>query len=194
MKLQRFSGNPILSPNPANPWENLVTCNPGPWENLVTCNPGVILDDGMFYMLYRAAGDDEKHVIRFGLATSTDGFHFNRVSAEPVFGPSEDGPDSGCVEDPRIVKFGDTFYITYAYRPMAPGRYWTFPHDVILKPDTDEYAPLAWKENLQYRPGLHPRLPHLPAPGPPDFARPGRPGRDPVPRKDRRPVCDAASA
>ena len=40
MKLQRFSGNPILSPNPANPWENLVTCN-----------PGVILDDGMFYML-----------------------------------------------------------------------------------------------------------------------------------------------
>jgi predicted GH43/DUF377 family glycosyl hydrolase len=31
---------------------------------------------------------------------------------------------------------------------MAPGRYWTFPHDVILKPETDEYAPLAWKENL----------------------------------------------
>ena len=52
------------------------------------------------------------------------------------------------MEDPRIVKFGDTFYITYAYRPLAPGRYWTFPHDVILKPDTDEYAPLAWKENL----------------------------------------------
>ena len=68
MKLQRFSGNPILSPNPANPWENLVTCN-----------PGVILDGGVFYMLYRAAGDDEKHVIRFGLATSTDGFHFNRT-------------------------------------------------------------------------------------------------------------------
>ena len=142
MKLQRFSGNPILSPNPANPWENLVTCN-----------PGVILDDGVFYMLYRAAGDDEKHVIRFGLATSTDGFHFNRVGAEPVFGPSADGPDSGCVEDPRMEG--------------EPG---------------------------QHRPGLHPRLPHLPSPGPPDFARPGRPGRDPVPGEDRWPVCDAASA
>ena len=106
MKLQRFSGNPILSPNPANPWENLVTCN-----------PGVILDDGMFYMLYRAAGDDEKHVIRFGLATSTDGFHFKRESDLPVFGPSADGPDSGCVEDPRIVKFGDTFYITRGRSP-----------------------------------------------------------------------------
>ena len=137
MKLQQFSGNPILSPNPANPWENLVVCN-----------PGVILDNGVFYMLYRAAGDDEKHVIRFGLATSTDGFHFTRMSDEPVFGPSADGPDSGCVEDPRIVKFGDTFYITYAYRPMAPGRYWTFPHDVVLKPESDAFTPLAWKENL----------------------------------------------
>ena len=111
MKLLRYGGNPILSPNPANEWENLVVCN-----------PGVILDDGVFYMLYRAAGDDEKHVIRFGLATSTDGFHFQRVSDRPVFGPSADGPDSGCVEDARIVKFGDTFYVTYAYRPMAPGR------------------------------------------------------------------------
>lgn len=137
MKLLRYGGNPILSPNPANEWENLVVCN-----------PGVILDNGTFYMLYRAAGDDEKHVIRFGLATSTDGFHFKRESALPVFGPSADGPDSGCVEDPRIVKFGDTFYITYAYRAMAPGRYWTFPHDWVLKPDVDEFAPLALRENL----------------------------------------------
>ena len=119
-----------------------------PWENLVTCNPGVIYDGGTFYMLYRAAGDDEDHVIRFGLATSTDGFHFTRVSREPVFGPSEDGPDSGCVEDPRIVKLGDTFYITYAYRPYAPGRYWTFPHDVVRLPACDGFAPKAWAKSL----------------------------------------------
>lgn len=119
-----------------------------PWENLVTCNPGVIYDGGTFYMLYRAAGDDEDHVIRFGLATSTDGFHFTRASKEPVFGPSADGPDSGCVEDPRIVKLGDTFYITYAYRPYAPGRYWTFPHDVVRLPACDGFAPKAWAKSL----------------------------------------------
>ena len=137
MKLHKYQGNPILSP-----------LDDSPWENLVTCNPGVIYDGGTFYMLYRAAGDDEDHVIRFGLATSTDGFHFTRVSREPVFGPSEDGPDSGCVEDPRIVKMGDTFYITYAYRPYAPGRYWTFPHDVVRLPACDGFAPKAWAKSL----------------------------------------------
>lgn len=137
MKLHKYQGNPILSP-----------LDDSPWENLVTCNPGVIYDGGTFYMLYRAAGDDEDHVIRFGLATSTDGFHFTRASKEPVFGPSADGPDSGCVEDPRIVKLGDTFYITYAYRPYAPGRYWTFPHDVVRLPQCDSFAPKAWAQSL----------------------------------------------
>ena len=53
MKLHKYQGNPILSP-----------LDDSPWENLVTCNPGVIYDGGTFYMLYRAAGDDEDHVIR----------------------------------------------------------------------------------------------------------------------------------
>ncbi len=137
MKLDRYHANPILSPNPANSWESLVTCN-----------PGVVYDNGTFYMLYRAAGDDEEHVIRFGLATSSDGFHFERVSDEPVFSPGADGPDSGCVEDPRIIKMGDTFYITYAYRAYPPGRYWTFPHDEVLYPEADVFDPLAWKKNI----------------------------------------------
>ena len=137
MKLQKYSGNPILSP-----------CPDHAWENLVTCNPGVAYRDGTFYMLYRAAGNDEEHVIRFGLAESRDGFHFTRMSDAPAFGPSVDGPDSGCVEDPRIVRFGDTYYITYAYRPYAPGRYWTFPHDTVRYPDADACAPGAWSRNL----------------------------------------------
>ncbi len=137
MELNKFEGNPILCPNPENEWESLITCN-----------PGVIHDGEKFIMLYRCAGNDEQHVIRFGLAESTDGFHFERVSNVPVFGPSADGPDSGCVEDPRIVRFGDAYYVTYAYRPLAPGRYWTFPHDVVLKPKSDGFAPVAWSENM----------------------------------------------
>jgi predicted GH43/DUF377 family glycosyl hydrolase len=137
MKLLKFAGNPVMAPNPENEWESLITCN-----------PGVIYDKGIFYMLYRCAGNDENHVIRFGLATSTDGFHFKRESNHPVFGPSEDGPDGGCVEDPRIVKFDDEFYITYAYRPFAPGRYWTFAHDVVLTPECGANAPTAIRENM----------------------------------------------
>lgn len=137
MQLKKYENNPIISPNPANDWENLVTCN-----------PGAIYDNGKFYMLYRAAGNDEDHIIRFGLATSEDGFNFQRVSDKPVFGPSVDGSDSGCIEDPRIIKLGEFFYITYACRPMAPGRYWTFPHDVVRLPESDEFSPLAYAQNL----------------------------------------------
>ena len=72
MKLKKFDGNPILSPCPDNEWESLVTCN-----------PGVIYDNGVFYMLYRCAGDDEKHVIRFGLAESKDGFTLHVCQTSP---------------------------------------------------------------------------------------------------------------
>ncbi|VBB45835.1 conserved hypothetical protein [uncultured Paludibacter sp.] len=137
MKLKKFENNPILSPNKKNDWESLVTCN-----------PGVIYDDGTFYMLYRAAGNDEEHTIHFGLATSKDGFHFKRESDEPVFGPSENGPDGGGVEDARIVKFDNDFYITYAYRPFSPGQYWNFGHDEILLPECGNNAPVAIKKNL----------------------------------------------
>jgi beta-1,2-mannobiose phosphorylase / 1,2-beta-oligomannan phosphorylase len=137
MKLIKCTQNPVLSPNPSNYWENLVVCNPGVWY-----------EKGTFYMLYRAAGDDEQHFIRVGLATSTDGINFKRESNEPVFGPSSDGPDMGGVEDPRIIKFGNEFYVTYAYRPYPPGRYWTFAHDVINLPETGPDAPAVYKKNI----------------------------------------------
>ena len=137
MMLKKFENNPVLSPNSGNSWENLVVCN-----------PGVYYEKGTFYMLYRAAGDDDGHVIRFGLATSNDGFNFTRVSDSPIIGPSSDGPDAGCIEDARIVKFDDLFYVTYAFRPYPPGKYWTFDHDVVLTPDIGENAPLFLKRNI----------------------------------------------
>ncbi len=137
MKIKKFKGNPVLSPLESNDWESLVTTN-----------PGVFYDNGTFYMLYRAAGADAEHVIRLGLATSKDGFHFERASDKPVFIPSTDGPDSGCVEDPRIVKFENEYYVTYAYRPFPPGQYWKFGHDEILLPQCGSDAPVAIRENL----------------------------------------------
>ncbi len=137
MIFKKYEHNPVLSPESRNSWENLVVCNPGVWY-----------ENGTFYMLYRAAGDDEGHVIRFGLATSTDGYNFTRASDQPVFTPSAEGPDSGCVEDPRIVKFDDKFVITYAFRPYPPGKYWTFGHDEVLTPDVGENAPLFLKNNI----------------------------------------------
>ncbi len=137
MILEKYERNPILKPNHQNNWESLSVCNPGIWY-----------DDGIFYMLYRAAGDDEEHIIRFGLAISRDGINFERISNNPVFSPSDDGPDSGSIEDPRIVKFGEEYYVTYAYRPYPPGCYWTFNYEEVRLPNVSNNAPVAYRNNI----------------------------------------------
>jgi predicted GH43/DUF377 family glycosyl hydrolase len=131
MKLQKHTDNPILRPEPANPWENLVVCN-----------PGVIHDNGTFHMLYRAAGDDADHVIHFGYATSRDGIHFERQSDRAILSPSEDGPDAGCIEDPRIVKLDGHFFITYAYRAYKPRQYWLASDNSAYNPKDPTMPPL----------------------------------------------------
>ena len=115
MKLQRYTGNPILTPHPDHDWENLVVTNPAAWYDK---------NKQEFNLLYRAAGSDPEHRIYLGRAVSRDGFKFERVSDSPIFTPSPDGFDAGCVEDPRVVLMGDTYFITYACRPFPPGQYW----------------------------------------------------------------------
>lgn len=114
IKLKKYPHNPILKPVGNG------------WESLCVLNPAVIYDDtdGLFKMLYRAAGNDKQHYIYLGLAVSSDGFNFERTSEKPVLSPDLDGADGGCVEDPRLVKMGGYYYLTYASRTFAPGQYW----------------------------------------------------------------------
>ncbi|HIZ20128.1 MAG TPA: glycosidase [Firmicutes bacterium] len=116
MKLTKYENNPILSANPENDWESLCVLNPAVWYEPA---------EDTFYMLYRAAGNDATHYIHLGLATSKDGFHFERRSDQPFLSPDINGPDGGCIEDPRLTKMGDTYYIVYAARTYAPGQYWS---------------------------------------------------------------------
>lgn len=115
MKLERVKENPILSPNPKNKWEELCVLNPAVIFNN---------EDNKFYMFYRAAANDKKHTISLGLATSTDGVNFKRYQKVPILKGEEGGVDEGGIEDPRIVKIGDYFYLTYASRVFHPGQYW----------------------------------------------------------------------
>lgn len=114
LKLTKYQHNPILSPKGDG------------WEGLCVLNPAVVYDEKQdtFFMLYRAAGNDKQHYIRLGLATSRDGFCFERASDTPVLSPDIHGADGGCVEDPRLVKMGEYYYLTYASRTFAPGQYW----------------------------------------------------------------------
>lgn len=114
MKLIKYKNNPILKPDTNNEWENLCVLNPAVWYEQ---------SEDTFHMLYRAAGDTERHYIYLGYAKSQDGFNFSRQK-EPALIPDYDGSDGGGIEDPRIIKIEDCYYVTYASRPYAPGRYW----------------------------------------------------------------------
>ena len=98
MLLQRHHSNPVLLPDPTSAWE----C-----YNVL--NPGVLVHNGLFHMFYRAQGLD--WVSRIGYAVSQDGLVWNRLR-HPILEPVN-GFDSRGVEDPRITRLGDAFYMTY---------------------------------------------------------------------------------
>jgi beta-1,2-mannosidase len=80
------------------------------WESAGTFNPAVVVRADKIVMLYRA--QDEHGTSRIGYAESGDGMHFTRRT-EPVLSPTEEYEKDGGVEDPRLVEFGDTYYLTY---------------------------------------------------------------------------------
>ncbi len=61
---------------------------------------------------WESAGTFNPAVTFFGYAESTDGIHFTR-RPDPVLSPETGYEKDGGVEDPRLQKFGDTFYLTY---------------------------------------------------------------------------------
>jgi predicted GH43/DUF377 family glycosyl hydrolase len=61
-------------------------------------------------MLYRA--QDRKGTSSLGYASSEDGIHFTRRT-EPVLASEAPYEKGGGVEDPRLQKIGDTYYLTY---------------------------------------------------------------------------------
>ncbi|NGP76358.1 family 43 glycosylhydrolase [Balneolaceae bacterium YR4-1] len=101
---QKYDKNPIITPR-GNSWESKDVFNPTAWS-----------DGSTIYLLYRA--EDSTGIgqwngtSRLGLATSTDGINFKR-NEKPVLEPTEPWELPGGVEDPRVVKIEDTFYLTY---------------------------------------------------------------------------------
>ena len=94
----RATSDPILSPQTNT------------WESAGTFNPAVVFHGNKFVMLYRA--QDSFGTSRLGYAESTDGLHFTR-RPDSILSPEADYEKDGGVEDPRLQKFGDTYYLTY---------------------------------------------------------------------------------
>jgi predicted GH43/DUF377 family glycosyl hydrolase len=80
------------------------------FESRGVFNPAVIKDGDRYVMLYRA--QDANGTSRLGIASSRDGLHFVR-EPQPALAPETDYEREGGVEDPRLVKIGATYYLTY---------------------------------------------------------------------------------
>src|SRR5208283_878722 len=112
MKLQRYPGNPILSPHPDHPWEDLAVFNPAAWYDEQA---------GRVVLLYRGAESAPDYKCRLGLATSQDGYRFHRACDRPAFDLNSEAFDGATIQDPRLTKMGDWFYMTYACRHFPFG-------------------------------------------------------------------------
>jgi len=114
IRMERFAGNPIITPKAENSWESRAAFN-----------PAAVYEDGKVHLLYRAMSEDNTSV--FGYASSRDGFHIDERLDEPVYVPREEfekkhvpNGNSGC-EDARLTKIGDRFYLCYtAYDSYLP--------------------------------------------------------------------------
>ena len=128
-KLIKNINNPILLPHPDRIWESKQVFN-----------PAAVLHGGQVHLLYRAVGEGDMSVL--GYATSNNGKSIDKRYSEPAYVPREKfeftktpgvssffskymsgGGGYGGIEDPRITKIDDKFYLTYvAYDGNNPPR------------------------------------------------------------------------
>ena len=123
---RKYKGNPVLRPDAHSCAKDAVF------------NPAATVKDGKVHLLCRCISFDREaatkknwSVSTFGWATSDDGFSFT-MSPEPVpeFNPGPGSPFQGGFEDPRLVKIGDEWLLTYTgvysepsgrFNTMTPG-------------------------------------------------------------------------
>jgi beta-1,2-mannobiose phosphorylase / 1,2-beta-oligomannan phosphorylase len=117
VRTKRSHHNPVILPNKAHNWEAEAAFN-----------GSIVAENGIYHMLYRALSVDQLyagtrlHLSTIGYAYSGDGVHFKRRRQFLV--PEYDWEKYG-VEDPRITKIDDTYYIFYTaisnWPPNAAG-------------------------------------------------------------------------
>lgn len=126
MALLRHSQNPILEPT--DNW----------WENKAVFNPGATIYRNKIYLLYRAIGSD--NISRVGLAISEDGAHFQRRNKPLIQGEENDKFSRLGIEDARVTKFGDRFFIVFTEASVYPTREKNFSPSLA--------SPTPWRVRL----------------------------------------------
>ena len=98
VRAERLSDQPVL--RPAAP----------PWMESGAFNPTAVMVNGKTVLLFRAR--DAHGTSRIGYAESADGLHF-KIDPRPVLEPATPYERGGGVEDPRMLRIGTIYYMTY---------------------------------------------------------------------------------
>lgn len=85
-----------------------------PFDCVRCFNPAAEKFEGQYVLLVRVMGSDRSESI--ALAKSADGIRFE-ISSEPILKPAPE--DEGRLNDTRIARIGDTFYICYCTDPPS---------------------------------------------------------------------------
>ncbi len=108
--------NPVLTPLATTTFDCPVRGETVNWEKKDVFNPAAVVRKGKIFLIYRAEDEVGKYngTSRIGLATSTDGVHFERMP-KPVLYPDNDFMKKyeweGGIEDPRVVETDDGQYV-----------------------------------------------------------------------------------
>lgn len=105
-----------ITRHPQNP---IVQAGTYPWRKVAVFNPAVILDDGTFTMLERAVPSLRPFSSALGLLRSRDGVRFEHVQDTPVMTAASLGYPHGGIQDPRLVRIDDLFYLVFVLRPFC---------------------------------------------------------------------------
>ena len=145
--IKKLKQNPLIAPLVHNFWESKATFN-----------PAAVHEKNRVHIIYRAIGEDDVSVL--GYASSSDGIHFDDRHPKPIYVPKEPfelsgtygqkngtyspfasgGGAYGGVEDPRITKIDDKFYMTYvAYNG------WSHPRVALTSIDEVSFHNKDWQ-------------------------------------------------
>lgn len=145
--IKKLKKNPLLAPLVKNFWESKATFN-----------PAAVHEKNRVHIIYRAIGEDDVSVL--GYASSSDGVHFDDRHPEPIYVPRESfelsspykpkrsdfspyvsgGGGFGGIEDPRITKIDDKFYMTYvAYNG------WSHPRVALTSINEVDFNKKNWQ-------------------------------------------------
>ena len=122
----------VWTKHPSSP--ALTRGAPGSWDGLAVTGPHVVTKDSIYYMFYTGNGAAGNQV---GLATSTDGVHWEKYGGNPVIGDDAMGQATTTVGPAGVEAVDGLFYMvlsvknnanetTYNLATSADGISWSF--------------------------------------------------------------------